>query len=829
MPTLVALRYRAFLSYSHKDSNWAKWLHSRIEGFRIDKDIVGRTTPMGPIPKAIRPVFRDRHDFDAGATLKEQTIAALDASAALVVLCSPAAAKSGPVNEEVRLFKWRHPNRPVIPLVLDGIPHDAGRECFPPALCFQVADNGALTSQPVEVLAADVRETGDGRQLAVAKVLARLIGLAPDEVFRRAERERRRNGRLRGAITAVLALLSVGAAGSATYAWQQLKTNETFLDATLKHATDIVNTAVAHSEKFNVPRAATVELLLRAEGLFDVMAQLGRPTPELLHRRALMLIDFARNYQLLGRSDRELETATDARGLLASLSAGNPRDTTYREDLAVAHDQFGATLQSSPAEAIRSFQDALVLRQELVRIDPENARWQLALSKSYTKVGGALIGQGKLDAALQMLHDALAIQERLAKTGSNNNDVERQHDQGLSYNKIGDVLVAQGNWPEALKAFHDCLVIYERLAKIDPSNTRWQMAISVLQQRIGSISLEQRNLPEALVAFRKGIAIFERLVKIDPDNVGWQRGLAVSYIYAGRTLRDQSNLSEAVQLFMNSLNIMERLSKVDPKIHGWQSDISSIYDDIGRIFLEQGNLPEALTYFRKSLSIMDRLVKLDPSRANWQRGLSLAYGQLAHAYRIAGQMAEAREALSRGQPIIERLLEKNPTTTTWQRDLTWFSREARQIVEDTIQVAEHAGQYDEASKLQDSIAASIEQAETKREGKPGRDTANALGIVAWRALLARDFSKALAASDRAILLASDFLWIESKRAHALLFLGRNDEAKALYLVHKGEKLGGNDSKLWEQVIAEDFAEFRRTGLTHPMIAELEALLGIAVK
>jgi eukaryotic-like serine/threonine-protein kinase len=119
----ISYKYRAFLSYSHRDTTWAKWLHSRIETFRIDKDLIGRKTSMGPIQKNLRPVIRDRHDFDAGGKLRAQTMSVIDASAALVVLCSPAAASSRPVNEEVRQFIARHPDRPVIPLIV------AGRRC----------------------------------------------------------------------------------------------------------------------------------------------------------------------------------------------------------------------------------------------------------------------------------------------------------------------------------------------------------------------------------------------------------------------------------------------------------------------------------------------------------------------------------------------------------------------------------------------------------------------------------------------------------------------------------------------------------------------------
>ena len=120
MPGPVALKYRAFLSYAHADASWAIWLHRRLERFRIAKDLAGRETAMGPVPRSLRPVFRDREDFIGGHTLAEATIAALDQSAALIVLCSPAAATRPAVNEEGRLFRSRHPDRPVIPVIIDG-------------------------------------------------------------------------------------------------------------------------------------------------------------------------------------------------------------------------------------------------------------------------------------------------------------------------------------------------------------------------------------------------------------------------------------------------------------------------------------------------------------------------------------------------------------------------------------------------------------------------------------------------------------------------------------------------------------------------------------
>ncbi|ODS02974.1 hypothetical protein AUC71_12330 [Methyloceanibacter marginalis] len=326
----VAFRYRAFISYSHADTAWAKWLHRGLESFRIDKDLAGRETATGTVPKSLRPVFRDRDDFTAGHSLTDQTLAALDASAALIVLCSPAAARSKYVTEEIRLFKTRHPERPVIPLIVGGTPGDPDTECFPPSLKYKLDDQGRITDEPVEMLAADAREAGDGKQLALAKVIAGLLGVSSDDIFRRAERDRRRKGRVRNGIAAVLALLVVLASGSAVYAWQQLKTNEAFLTATLKTTTEIVNTAVSQAETFGVPRKATLALLSKAEGLFDNMALLGRPTPELRFQKAWMLIQFARNYEALGDTTKQNTRSDAALEIMTNLAPSAPDNTEYQ-------------------------------------------------------------------------------------------------------------------------------------------------------------------------------------------------------------------------------------------------------------------------------------------------------------------------------------------------------------------------------------------------------------------------------------------------------------------------------------------------------------------
>jgi hypothetical protein len=163
----------------------------------------------------------------------------------------------------------------------------------------------------------------------------------------------------------------------------------------------------------------------------------------------------------------------------------------------------------------------------------------------------------------------------------------------------------------------------------------------------------------------------------------------------------------------------------------------------------------------------------------------------------------------------------------------WFERAAAQgdagakkaLERIPIREAETAGRYAEASRLEEELAAKLEAEETKSDGKPGERVATELNRAAWYALFAREFTNALAVADRAHALFPDNLMIESNRVHAFMFLGHGEEARALYLAHKGEAILAD--KLWEQAIAEDFAQFRKVGLSNPMMADVEKELGIS--
>jgi TIR domain-containing protein len=206
--------YWAFISYSQRDTKWAQWLHKQLETYHVPRSLVGRRLGDLTVPHRLVPVFRDRDELPSTGNLGGKIREALAASRSLIVICSPNAATSAWVNEEVRAFKALGRSEQILPLIVDGDPYASDHpervllECFPAALRFAVDAEGRVSNQRADPLAADARDGKDGRPNALLKVIAGILGIGFDDLRQR-ERARQMIRRLEliaGSVALVLVL-----------------------------------------------------------------------------------------------------------------------------------------------------------------------------------------------------------------------------------------------------------------------------------------------------------------------------------------------------------------------------------------------------------------------------------------------------------------------------------------------------------------------------------------------------------------------------------------------------------------------------------------------
>lgn len=114
--------YRAFFSYSRGDERAAGAHHRMMDSYRTPKSLRGEDGMFGPVPDTLHPIFRDRTDLSGGGRLDGKIRAALENSETLVVLCSPNAAASDWVDQEVAMFLALGRHDRVFPVIAPGLP-----------------------------------------------------------------------------------------------------------------------------------------------------------------------------------------------------------------------------------------------------------------------------------------------------------------------------------------------------------------------------------------------------------------------------------------------------------------------------------------------------------------------------------------------------------------------------------------------------------------------------------------------------------------------------------------------------------------------------------
>lgn len=182
--------YNAFLSYSRKDHTAAHWLHKKLDRYRTPKSLLKTIGNHENIPESLHPIFIDRADLPGGGRLSDRLNEKLQASDSLIVFCSPAAACSSWVNEEVKRFIELGKGDRIYPVISPNSPNseDIEKDFFPPNL------------RNLDYLAVDLRALrddkknliGDGRAVGLMKLTAGLLGVDQDVLVRREHNRQRK-------------------------------------------------------------------------------------------------------------------------------------------------------------------------------------------------------------------------------------------------------------------------------------------------------------------------------------------------------------------------------------------------------------------------------------------------------------------------------------------------------------------------------------------------------------------------------------------------------------------------------------------------------------
>jgi tetratricopeptide (TPR) repeat protein len=657
-------KYRAFISYSHADEEWARWLHKALETYKVPRRLVGTETEYGVVPERIAPVFRDRDELATATSLGDILTRALEQSACQVVICSRKAAKSRWVNEEIKTFKRLGRAHRIFAVIVDGEPGasanpaTADEECFPPALIYRMGADGELTSEPTEPIAADVRRGKDSKLDGKLKIVAGMLGVGLDELKQREAHRRHRQAMYLAAASVAGMAITTTLAGAAWVARNEAERERVRAENEAETARQTTRFMV---DLFKVSDPSeTLGNTITAREILDKGAQrIDRELADRPYIQATLMDTMGTVYTSLGLYDPAVtlvRKAYEKREQVLGVRNAETADS-------LNHLGEVLTLQANFDESEKRLREALEIRRVLY------GRNSKPVADTLTLLADCLRLKGDTQAVEPVIQEALRIQHKLYGKKLNADVARNLESLGINYYDLGKYDDAVASLREAVamqKALHggkphpayiqavdNLASILSAIGRPDDAEPLMRMTLAMRLQVFG------KNHPETAATLTNLGYVLESRGRYDEAEATYREALAIH-----RKLLGENHPTIAVTLFSiayvefakgefdSAIRDAKDSLAMSRKVLGpMNPDVAGSAVSLGYILAEAGRYDEAESLIDESIEIRRKV--LGPTHPSLGSSLALKgvlmlkKGQYQNAYELGD---EARKLTAAGLP-----------------------------------------------------------------------------------------------------------------------------------------------------------------------------------
>jgi tetratricopeptide (TPR) repeat protein len=599
--------------------------------------------------------FIDRDELPASDDLSAAVRDALSRSDYLIVICSPAAAKSHWVNEEILNFKRLRGEGFIRCLIASGEPFAArhgvegAEECFPPSLKYRIGPDGQLSDDPAEPIAADIRAGGDGRRLGRLKIIAGLLETNLDALVQR--QTHRQNRQLIGLFGASLMALAV----------------VTFLMFSAQRAREEAGAARQIAQDRNASAEELLEFMLgdlrhkiEPGSQLDVLGSIGQEALDYYAGRPASEFDSdslarrARALHLLGEiqiSRGDLVAAQDAftqsRQTTAELLARSPEDTAKIFDHAqssfwVARMEWRRGNLLTAESRLREY---LNLAQRLEQLEPDNVLGTQEVGYAHSSLGTILMEMGKWQNAKSEIEKAQVAFSSLV--AAHPRDATFQVALGDVQSWLSSANLRIGHLDRALEHRLEQIRTYEEILNLHPDLQSAEFELVAAYMHLGHLTFLMGDMERALTELKEAEALGHRSFARDPDRAAAVELLAKTYLHQAETLLSINRNEEASRTLREAEVHSNKLRSLNGQDLKWQVEIQQRSQIIAaRVLLGDGQSREGYDLINSCITTLSEIRKAYPDNQNVMLQLAEAMTVAAKFETMRGNDKEA-EDLSR--------------------------------------------------------------------------------------------------------------------------------------------------------------------------------------
>ncbi len=558
------------------------------------------------LPKRLSPVFRDREDLSSASNLNDSLLGTLRASEALIVVCSPAAAESRWVNEEIRQFRALGRADRILCMVVGGDPgaQSGAQRCFPPAL-FEGPDGA-----DVEPLAADAREWADGKQLAKLKLISALLGVRLDELRQRdLKRRRKRQALVAFALAMVLALALV-TVSSLVSERRERQNAEQMAAFVVELGEDLQS---------DIDLDTLGKISSRAMGYLQELDP-RKLTPETNIKVGLALRQLGHVSQGQGSLPESLGVYQRSLDLFRGLSEKYPDRLDVLFELAQAEFYLGNFHyeQGDIQSTWEPWERYLEISRELYSAEPANRKWLLEVS--YGTMNMMLLrvesGQPADQSLLEAVDEAISLARQTLKAWPDNSEVISHYSNTLAWAADAELLAC--NLQASIDYRRETLDMALEAARSDPSSNFLRLRLAWAHSGMAKINTSLGELAEAERHLHTNLDILNELAAKDPTYTVLTSEIAANKRLLASLMMNTGHVETALPLMQEVMNHFEPLPPFSDLTETEFNDYSDLIQEYADLAIQTGDAAQArqlltrltdLTMHHLSAGVVDREVK----------------------------------------------------------------------------------------------------------------------------------------------------------------------------------------------------------------------------